>query len=166
MGEEKSLTNILTKIRSNNRASESRGEACFHYAESSRLKRSLNASLLGSFFRGIALRARTDRAARAEGKACFHYAESRRRKTNVTSEPKSETKIYIKFRNFSRKNASFCLKKWSRSKKVLSALFSQTLLETLLQTLLQTLLVTLNFTFFRKTCKKFSKRLKFVNRKK
>ena len=46
-------------------------------------------------------------------------------------------------------------------KKVLSALFSQTLLETLLQTLL----VTLNFTFFRKTCKKVSKRLKFVNRK-
>ena len=52
MGEEKSLTIILTKISSNNRASESRGEACFHYAESSRLKRSLNASLLGVFLDG------------------------------------------------------------------------------------------------------------------
>ena len=64
----------------------------------------------------------------------------------------------------SKKIDCFCLKNRRGRKKVLSALFSQTLLQTLLETLLQTLLVTLNFTFFRKTCKKFSKRLKFVNR--
>ena len=140
MGEEKSLTIILTKISS-------------------------SASLLGRVFGGIGLSPSNRQSSESRGKGLLSLCRVAKEEDECHIRTNILTKILRILHVNRKKNASFCLKKSSRLKKVFCALFSQTLLETLLETLLQTLLVTLNFTFFRKTCNFFSKRLKFVNRK-